>query len=230
MLTQNHSHAVTPAPLDSTLHVMCQPPPSHNTSHMAYKSFTKLTVYSSTGCPPVSLSVTVTCTSLSDRASAVTVPMTGAVERETENVMKAAESRVYKDVRCGILSCLSLHSTICFTAHSNWYELSAIACAHPQMYTRKHIKRKEKMISEYYIDGKRTSIQWDSCFDPSFLVLVPSHHHTITSVFLCASAVSVPSTLLSLQQCCQCRWSEFSFLILIHCFTSLHRNSPVLSS
>ena len=63
---------------------MCQPPPSHNTSHMAYKSFTKLTVYSSTGCPPLSLSVTVTWTSLSDNALAATVPMTGAVHRERE--------------------------------------------------------------------------------------------------------------------------------------------------
>ena len=49
---------------------------------MAYKSFTELTVYSSTGCPPVSLSVTVTCTSLSDNALVVTVPMTGAVYKE----------------------------------------------------------------------------------------------------------------------------------------------------
>ena len=113
------THTITHAPLDSTLRVMSQPPPSHNTSNMAYKSFTKLTVYSSTGCPPLSLSVTVTCTSLSDNALVATVPMTGAVyrERERKNAMKAlgrrvyaysytptwaAESRVYayKDVRC----------------------------------------------------------------------------------------------------------------------------------
>ena len=55
---------------------------SHN--HASHKSFTKLTVYSSTGCPPVSLSVTVTCTSLSDNALVATVPMTGAVYRERE--------------------------------------------------------------------------------------------------------------------------------------------------
>ena len=79
-----YTEQLTHSLLDSTLHVMPQPPPSHNTSHMAYKSFTKLTVYSSTGCPPSSLSVTVTCTSLSDSASAVTVLMTGAVYRERE--------------------------------------------------------------------------------------------------------------------------------------------------
>ena len=78
------THTITHAPLDSTLHVMCQPPPSHNTSNMAYKSFTKLTLYSSTGCPPLSLSVTVTCTSLSDNALVATVPMTGGVYRERE--------------------------------------------------------------------------------------------------------------------------------------------------
>ena len=53
-------------------------------SHACHKSFTKLTVYSSTGCPPVSFSMTVTWTSLSDNALVATVPMTGAVYREKE--------------------------------------------------------------------------------------------------------------------------------------------------
>ena len=58
-LKQNHSHK--------------------HTSHMAYKSFSELTVYSSTGCPPVLLSVTVAWMSLSESALVATVPMTGAV-------------------------------------------------------------------------------------------------------------------------------------------------------
>ena len=38
-----------------------------------------------------------------------------------------------------------------------------------------------KMISGYYVNGRRISSQGDSCFDPSFLVLVPSHtvHYSI---------------------------------------------------
>ena len=51
----------------------------HSPVHKPYKASTKLTVYSSTGCPPLSLSVTVTCTSLSDTTSVTTLPMTGAM-------------------------------------------------------------------------------------------------------------------------------------------------------
>ena len=73
---------------------------------MAYKSFTKLTVYSSTGCPPVSLSVTVTCTSLSDNALVVTVPITGAVYRERECYIHYG--RTLHSVQ--LLSLITLHS------------------------------------------------------------------------------------------------------------------------
>ena len=99
-------------------------------------------MYSSTGCPPLSLSVTVTWASLSDNALVATVPMTGAVRG---NVMKAAESRVYayKDVWCrvqynvqyNVLLTTQEQCMWCRRTVAKWFTFICLDCNHNSRHT-----------------------------------------------------------------------------------------------